>query len=81
MASYFFGPLLVRSADTDDVCGGDANSTAEDFHSWRLSTYNQLAYYMYGQTGVALFLLVLNLTGTCMYRYYLSVTKVNCTLI
>ena len=59
-------PFLIRRSDTDEVCGNDTatpTSSQELFDDWCKTIDHQLFYYLVGQGGLALIILVLTLVG------------------
>jgi hypothetical protein len=61
LTSYILGPLLVHSDDTNDVCSG--NSSSDMRHAWMETIYNQLLYYISGQAGISLLLVIVTLVA------------------
>lgn len=61
LTGFVFSPLLVHSEHTNAVCSGDVSP---DLHyTWTETIYYQLLYYLSGQAGVSLLLIVVTVVG------------------
>jgi len=67
MLAFALSPVLVGRSDTDEVCGNNSHSplsrdTAQ-FEDWSNTIFNQLFYYLLGQTILALAVYLLTFIG------------------
>ena len=69
MLAFALSPVLVGRSDTNEVCGNNSYPLPRDtaqFKDWSNTIFNQLFYYLLGQTVLALAVYLLTFIGTML---------------